>query len=85
MAAEEPDARAWADEVEAAVQAVCARHGQMLGRFVFVGEVVETEGERTTWVAASRQQKPWESLGLLHFGIQAEQAWQTAGETDGTA
>ena len=80
MADEKPEDRAWSDDVEAAVQGVASAHGQMLGRFALVAEVVESNGERTTWVACSRGQKPWESLGLLHFGLQAEQAWMVAGD-----
>lgn len=48
--------------------------GAMATKFVLLAEVIDAEGDRCLWVCAREGQKPWDSLGLLQYGIALEQA-----------
>lgn len=46
----------------------------MLGRWVLIAEVVEPTGERVMWAQAADDQKRWETLGMIEWARQIEQA-----------
>lgn len=51
----------------------------MLGRWTLIAEVVEAEtGERVMWTQSAEDQKRWETLGMIGWATQIEQAAQTA-------
>lgn len=51
------------------------------GRYVLMVEAIGLEGQRGLWIATPKEQTSWDSLGLLTYGIQLEQA-VTAGDTN---
>lgn len=44
------------------------------GKFVLMVETIGPEGEQSMWMATGGQQKCWDTLGLLTYGLQYEQA-----------
>jgi hypothetical protein len=48
--------------------------GAMATRFALLIEVVDAEGERGLWAISPDGQKAWDTLGLLQYAIQLEQA-----------
>lgn len=50
-------------------------NGSMVQRFVLLVDVIDTEGERSMWSFAPPGSKPWDTLGLLAFAMQLEQAY----------
>jgi hypothetical protein len=49
-------------------------HGDMLVRWALCAEVIDAEGERGLWTLAPEGQKAWDTLGLLTYATQREQA-----------
>lgn len=47
---------------------------QMVTRWVAVVEFVDADGVRMLWSLAPKDAKPWDSIGLLGFAVQLEQA-----------
>lgn len=58
---------------DALAQAV-AGEAEMVTRWVALIEVMDAEGDRAAYVMAPQGAKPWDTLGLLTFAIQTEQA-----------
>lgn len=48
--------------------------GAMVQRFVLLAEVVDADGERALWTLTAPDAKPWDTLGLMVYGQQLEQA-----------
>jgi hypothetical protein len=78
----EPDEfnRAVGDAVTAAVNQL--EHG-VVTRWVAVIESIDPDGARGVWLAGSEDLKPWDTLGLLHFGILEEQSQALADRLQG--
>jgi hypothetical protein len=48
--------------------------GEMVTRWVALVEVLDTDGQRAVYSLASSDAKAWDTLGLLTYGVQLEQA-----------
>lgn len=48
--------------------------GEMVTRWVLIVETIDDKGERAAWTLAPPDAKTWDTLGLLAFGMQLEQA-----------
>lgn len=66
------------EDVQAAVGDALAealrQSSEMVTRWVAVIEVVDEDGVRAAYAIAPPEAKPWDTLGLLTFGVQQEQA-----------
>ncbi|GAA4845495.1 hypothetical protein GCM10023201_40950 [Actinomycetospora corticicola] len=51
-----------------------AADGSMLVKFVALAEVISTDGDRSLIAISTRDMQSWESLGMLEFARQLEQA-----------
>lgn len=60
--------------VEAAVTAAFRENDEMVSRWINVAEVIDAEGVRSVWIVTAEGQAPWDSIGLLGFAQQFEQA-----------
>lgn len=72
------------DSVGNALAQAVAGEAEMVTKWVALVEVMDAQGERSAYVMAPDGAKPWDTLGLLTFAIQVEQAagWQVAGDHD---
>lgn len=59
--------------IDRAISAVLAEHGQMVNRWLAMVEVVDTEGDRGMWTFTADGMKRWDALGMLQYGLIAEQ------------
>lgn len=62
------------DAVGDALSQVLSGETEMVTRWVAVIETVDADGKRAAYALAPEGAKPWDSLGLLTFGVQLEQA-----------
>lgn len=71
------------DSVGNALAQAVAGESEMVTKWVALVEVLDADGERSAYVMAPDGAKPWDTLGLLTFAIQVEQAngW-TVGDDD---
>jgi hypothetical protein len=70
------------DSVGNALSQALAAEAEMVTRWVAIVEVMDADGERAAYAMAPEGAKPWDSLGLLTFGIQIEQAASFDGDDD---
>lgn len=57
------------------------RHdGSIVNRWIVLADVMDPEGERALVSLAQADMKPWDSLGMLEFARQVEQAATTNGD-----
>jgi hypothetical protein len=70
------------DSVGNALAQAVAGEAEMVNRWVAIVEVIGADGERAAYLMAPEGAKPWDSLGLLHFAIQVEQATSLGGDDD---
>lgn len=71
------------DSVGSAMAQAVAGQSEMVTRWVAVVEVMDADGQRSAYLMAPDGAKPWDTLGLLTFAVQVEQAngW-TVGDDD---
>lgn len=62
------------DGVGNALSQALAGESEMVTRWVAIIEVMDADGERAAYALAPEGAKTWDTLGLLTFGIQMEQA-----------
>lgn len=62
------------DSVGNALSQALAGESEMVTRWIAIVEVMDADGERAAYCMAPAGAKPWDSLGLLTFGVQVEQA-----------
>lgn len=62
------------EAVNDALATALVPEGDMLVRWVVCAEVIDQEGDRAVWALAPEGQKAWDSLGLLTYAVQLEQA-----------
>jgi hypothetical protein len=63
------------EAVEGAISgALHATDGDMLTRWVLLAEVIEDSGSRAVWCITPEDMKAWDTLGLLTYAQQIEQA-----------
>ena len=62
------------DSVGNALAQAVAGEAEMVTRWVALVEVMDADGGRAAYVMAPDGAKPWDTLGLLTFGVQVEQA-----------
>jgi len=62
------------DSVGDALAEAVSGESEMVTKWVALVEVMDANGERSAYVMAPDGAKPWDTLGLMTFGIQAEQA-----------
>lgn len=55
---------------------------EMLVRWVLLAEVIDTDGERAVWNMTSEDARAWDTLGLLTYATQIEQAGIVADHRD---
>ncbi len=60
--------------LQAAVSDAFAHVGHMATRYVLVAEVIMEDGERALWGVTPCGQKSWDTLGLIAWAQQQEQA-----------
>ncbi len=60
--------------LQRAVSDAFAHVGHMATRYVLVAEVLMEDGERAVWGVAPDGQQSWDTLGLLEWALQREQA-----------
>lgn len=70
------------DAIGAAISGVLGGEAELVTRWVAMVETMDSDGERALWALAPAGAKPWDTLGLLHFGIQIEQGAVNAREDD---
>jgi hypothetical protein len=73
---DEPTYEQIREAAEAAVGLFLSKLGSDLstGKFVLMVEVLSDDGTRPVWTATGENQQAWDTLGLLQYGIQREQA-----------
>lgn len=65
---------------EAVAAVVNESEAAVITRWIVLAEGVDVNGERAVWAYSAEDSKSWDSLGLLQYGIQREQAALTANE-----
>jgi hypothetical protein len=66
------------DALAGAISDVVGEHeGGMATRFVLLLETVGADGNLGLWTFTSEGMRPYETLGMLAYGMQVEQARQT--------
>ena len=68
------DTEAWRAAAQQAVSTVAGEYGHMITRYILVAETMDEDGERAVLMAASPDQRAWDSIGLLGYALQLEQA-----------
>jgi hypothetical protein len=67
-----------------AIAGVLARHERsMLGNWVALIETVQESGDRGLWTLSSPDVKAWDTVGMLTYGLQVQQAQIVAAELAG--
>jgi hypothetical protein len=62
------------DRIGDAFSNVLAGEGEMVTRWVALVEIIDSHGERAVYSMGAPDQRAWDSLGLLDYGIQLERA-----------
>jgi hypothetical protein len=62
----------YSQELAAAIAPVFG--DEMVTKWVFLCEVMDGDGRRATYLLSQPDARVWDSLGLLMFGLQVEQA-----------
>ncbi len=66
------------DDLEALVRNALGQafgaNGDMLTHWVLLDEIIDEDGERAVWNVASEDARAWDTLGLLTYAVQIEQA-----------
>lgn len=62
------------ESVTAALDQAFRDGGDMVTRWALVAEVIDEDGARSVWTLAPPEAKAWDTLGLLAFAQQIEQA-----------
>lgn len=60
--------------ISTAVSDAFAHANFMVTKWVLVAEVIDEDGERCVWADTAERQTAWDSLGLLNYATQMEQA-----------
>lgn len=68
-----------------ALDAAFRNGGDMVTRWALAAEVIDPGGERAVWVLAPDGAKAWDTLGLLAFAMQVEQAEAVRDALEGDA
>lgn len=63
---------AMADAVQQAIADIY--EGNLVTRWIVLAEVIEPEGERALVTTRQEDMRAWDSLGMLTFAVQLEQA-----------
>lgn len=71
------------DAVENAIINVLRESGEMVTRFVALVETIGEEGDRGIFTLASADMKAWDTIGMLGFGLQCEQARMVGALSEG--
>jgi len=67
------------DEIQAALSAIFGkRGGAFVTNYVVLAATVETDGSQATWAVEAKDQRRWQTVGLLHYGLTSEAAEQLA-------
>jgi hypothetical protein len=68
-------------ELDQAISAVLRTHGDMTTKWVLLAEVIQADdGRRMVWTLVAPDVMAWDSLGMLSYATQCEQAETTAAE-----
>lgn len=62
------------DDVTEALAEAFRKTGFMATKWAVIAEVIDENGERSLWTLAPTGQLAWDTLGLLEFARQLEQA-----------
>lgn len=57
-----------------ALSDILGEDGEMVTRWLTIVETIDSDGERGMWSLVPDDTKPWDTLGMLNFAIQQEQA-----------
>lgn len=68
--------------VENALAQAFSDNGDMVTRWALVAEVIDTDGERGLWTLAPEDATGWDTLGMLTYATQMEQAKAVADYED---
>lgn len=68
------------ERISNALSDILGSEGEMVTRWVALVETIDSDGERALWCQTAENAKPWDTLGMLMFAVQQEQAG--AVETD---
>lgn len=69
-------------KVQAAIDQALADEHEMATGFVCLIEAMGTDGQRGVWTLHHDGALPWDTLGLLAYGTQVEQARTVRDEAD---
>jgi hypothetical protein len=76
---EQPDDAALRTVLDGIIPEAFRQHeGSMVTKWVLLAEVIDKDGDRGLWTMAPSGLKPWESVGMLAFAQQTEQAQMVA-------
>jgi hypothetical protein len=62
------------DKIASAISNILGEEAEMVTRWVVLVETLDKDGDRGLWSLADHDAKPWDTLGMLMFGVQKEQA-----------
>jgi hypothetical protein len=62
------------DAVGGAISQAVAGEAEMVTRWVVLAEVLSSDGERACYCLTPEDARAWDTLGLLTYGVQIEQA-----------
>lgn len=68
----DPDPDAVLESLRAGIEDAFARHGELPTKWVLVAEALGSDGERGLWLSASKDAKPWETLGMMAYAVELE-------------
>lgn len=61
-------------KLSAAISDVLGTQSEMVTKWVVMIESMDEEGNRGVWTVTNEDAMPWDTLGIMMFGIQREQS-----------
>lgn len=65
-----------------AISTALATQDEMVTKWVAIVESIDNDGLRALWLLTDEGAKPWDTLGMLTFGIQQEQVASIVDDDD---
>ena len=62
------------NKIADAISNILGAEAEMVTRWVVLIETLDKDGDRGLWSLSDHDAKPWDTLGMLMFGVQKEQA-----------
>ena len=70
------------ERVASAISEAMQSVDEMVNKWVACVETIDSDGRRALWALTDPDAKPWDTLGMLTFAVQREQAASLCDATD---